>query len=97
MIRHVVSFTFREDTNAEQRAQLLGELRDLPNRYPAMRHFALGRNISRRDATYDYAFSAEFDDEKDLVEYLESDTHEKFVATRFRPLVERRAIVSFED
>lgn len=96
MIRHIVVFEFKEGASAEERAELLAEIRELPSRYPTMRRFASGENISQRDSAFSHAFSVEFDDEADLIAYLNSDTHEEFVIERFRPRVESRAIVSFE-
>jgi 2,3-dihydroxy-p-cumate/2,3-dihydroxybenzoate 3,4-dioxygenase len=96
MIRHIVAFSFKEATSPVEREQLLAELRALPSAYPSMRRFAIGTNISRRDATFSHAFSVEFNSIEELNDYLESERHEKFVAERFRPIVEQRAIVSFE-
>lgn len=95
MIRHVVAFRFRQDVPEEERAELLAELEALPEIFPAMRRFALGENISRRDDTFGHAFSVEFESEEALVAYLDSEEHEHFVRERFRPRVEGRAIVSF--
>ncbi len=96
MIRHVLAFRFRPEVPEPERAGLLAELEALPTRFPAMVRFALGANISRRDDTFSYAFSVEFQSEEELVAYLDSEEHERFVIERFRPLVESRAIVSFE-
>lgn len=96
MIRHVVAFRFRPEVPDAERAALLAELAVLPEHFPAMRRFALGRNISRRDDTFTDAFSVEFATEEDLIAYLDSAEHERFVRDRFRPLVAQRAIVSFE-
>ena len=95
MIRHVVSFRFRPEVPEPERAEVLAELEGLPGRFPAMRRFALGTNISRRDDTFSHAFSVEFESEGELVAYLDSEEHETFVRERFRPRVEQRAIVSF--
>ena len=69
MIRHVVAFRFRSDVPDHERAEVLDELRGLPARFTAMRRFALGENISRRDDTYSHAFSVEFCTEEELVAY----------------------------
>jgi len=96
VIRHLVVFSFKDSATPAEREQLLAELAELPSHYPAMQRFALGENRSRRDDTYSHAFSIEFEREEELLAYLDSERHETFVATRFRPLVSRRAIVSFE-
>ena len=96
MIRHVVAFRFRPTVTEAERQGLLDELGTFPSRYPAMRRWGLGTNRSRRDDTFTHAFSVEFEREEDLLAYLGSERHERFVAERFRPMVEARAIVTFE-
>lgn len=96
MIRHVVAFRFRDDLTEVQRQSLLDELARFPSMYPAMRDFAIGQNISKRDQTFTHAFSMEFTTEEQLISYLSSERHERFVSDRFRPSVAARAIVSFE-
>ena len=61
-----------------------------------MRNFTIGRNISERDGTFEYAFSVEFGNETELKNYLNSPEHEEHVVERFRPLISARAIVSYE-
>ncbi|MFB4320000.1 Dabb family protein [Actinomadura sp. 21ATH] len=96
MINHTLAFRFRPDVPAETAESVLDELRSFPKRYPAMRDFSLGRNISTRDTTYTHAFSVRFDTETDLRAYLESESHERFVRERWRPVVEAQTIVSYE-
>jgi sugar-phosphatase len=96
MIRHVVAFTFHDDLPDVERQRLLEELDQFPSQYHSMRRWALGPNISKRDSTFTHAFSIEFDSEEELVSYLSSESHERFVRERFRPAVAARAIVSFE-
>lgn len=95
MIRHLLTFNFRSTATESERRELLEELSTFPARYPTMRNWTLGRNVSRRDDTYEWAFVVDFDTEDDLIAYLDSDSHERFVAERWRPLVAERAIVSF--
>ena len=96
MIKHMVVFRFKDDIPEREREKLLEEQMDFPNRFPKMRNWSMGRNISKRDDTFTYGFVVEFESEKDLLEYLNSEAHESFVKNRFRPCVEKRAIVSYE-
>jgi catechol 2,3-dioxygenase-like lactoylglutathione lyase family enzyme len=96
MINHNLAFRFRPDVPADAAEALLAELATFPERYPAMRDFSLGRNISTRDSTFTHAFSVRFDTEADLRAYLESDSHERFVRERWRPIIEAHTIVSYE-
>ena len=72
------------------------ELSEFPKRWPAMQRWTLGRNISQRDSTFPYAFVVEFESEKELRDYLNSEAHEAYVRERWRPVIEQRAIVSYE-
>jgi mannitol-1-/sugar-/sorbitol-6-/2-deoxyglucose-6-phosphatase len=92
----MVAFRFHDDLPDVERHRVLEELDQFPSRYHSMRRWALGPNISKRDSTFTHAFSIEFDNEEELVSYLSSETHERFVRERFRPAVAARAIVSFE-
>jgi antibiotic biosynthesis monooxygenase (ABM) superfamily enzyme len=96
MIKHFVAFRFKPSASAQLREDILAELRTFPAHYPAMRNWNDGRNISKRDQTFEYGFTVEFDKEEELLAYLNSERHEHFVRERFRPNVETRAIVSFE-
>lgn len=96
MIRHTVFFRFRDDAPEQRKRDLLAEYRRFPQMFPTMRNFTIGRNISTRDQTFEYAFSVEFDREADLKDYLASHAHEEHVVERFRPIVSARAIVSYE-
>lgn len=96
MIRHVVLFRFEGGCSQQEIEALLDELEELPQRYPALKRWCMGPNLSTRDDTFTHAFSVEVDTERELLDYLNSDYHEHFVSTRWRPLIADRAIVSWE-
>ncbi|MET8824553.1 Dabb family protein [Streptomyces sp. NPDC004610] len=96
MIRHTLSFRFTDGTDPAVRESVLAELRTFPERYPAMRGFVLGENISTRDRTFTHTMAVDFDGPDDLLAYLGSDSHESFVHTRWRPVISQQAITSFE-
>lgn len=91
----MVLFAFKPDVSVERREELLREYTTFPKLHPAMRNFTIGRNISTRDRTFEYAFSVEFETETELTAYLNSREHEEHVVERFRPLISERAIVSY--
>lgn len=96
MIKHMVLFRFKPDVSERPKEKLLAEYITFPSIHSKMRNFTLGKNISERDKSFEYAFSVEFDTEADLKEYLNSREHEEHVVKRFRPLIESRAIMSYE-
>jgi catechol 2,3-dioxygenase-like lactoylglutathione lyase family enzyme len=94
MIRHVLAFRFKPEVPEATIAAVLAELETFPSRYPAMRGFVLGPNISERDTAMSHVFTIEFDDENDLKSYLNSASHEEFVRERWRPVIDRQTIVT---
>ena len=96
MVRHMVLFRFKPDAARAARADVLQGLSELPERFPAMRRFGLGKNISKRDQSFTHAMTIEFSTREELEAYLDSHEHEAFVATRFSPNVEARSIASYE-
>ncbi len=96
MVKHMVLFRFKPDTPAEVQADLLTSMGELPIHFPAMKRFGLGVNVSERDQKYSHAMTMEFDSVADLKSYLNSEYHEGSTASRFKPVIQERAIVSYE-
>src|SRR5262249_18608349 len=96
MIRHTLSFRFKDDVDTDTRDEILAALGAFPGRYPTMQGFSLGENISNRDATFTHTMSVDFDSEDELLAYLSSESHETFVRERWRPVIAQRAITSYE-
>lgn len=97
MIRHMLMFRLKAGADPAACEAMLSELAAFPVRYPAMRNFALGPNASKRDNRFSHGMTIEFESWSDLDSYLSSPAHERFVAERFRPLVDERAIASIDD
>ena len=96
MVKHMVVFRFKPDTPVEVQAELLKSMGELPIHFPAMKRFGLGVNVSERDQKYSHAMTMEFDTVDELKAYLNSEYHEGSTASRFKPLIQERAIVSYE-
>jgi hypothetical protein len=96
MIKHTVVYTFKSSATEQQKTALMAELDDFPKLFPAMRNWTSGVNISSRDRTFTHAFNVEFQSENELQDYLLSAGHERFVREKFFPIVERRAVISYE-
>ena len=96
MIRHLVVFRFTSESTQAQREALLEELAGFPGLFPQMRNWRMGLNQSSRDDRFTHGFVVDFDDVERLEHYLRSEHHETFVRERWRPIIEERAIVSFE-
>ena len=95
MMRHVLLFSLTPSTGEDDRQALLDDLAALPIRYPKMRDFQIGRNVSDRDDRFAYGMTFYFDEKAELNAYLTSEFHERFVRERFQPLLAERSIVTF--
>ena len=96
MIKHVVLFRFADDSTEVQRQSMLTELATFPQQFPAMQSWTMGVNRSSRDDRFTHGFVVEFETEEQLVDYLATDVHERFVRDRFWPIIQERAIFSYE-
>lgn len=96
MIRHILLFSLKENVASDVRRALLDDLARLPRLFAQIRNWEMGTNTSNRDDTYEYGVTMTFARREDMASYLESEAHERFVRDRFRPLISKRAIVSFE-
>ena len=96
MIKHIVLFRFTDNSTDQQRQSLLEELATFPAQFPSMRSWTMGENRSSRDDRFSHGFVVEFETEEQLVEYLATEAHERFVRERFRPIIQERAIFSHD-
>lgn len=95
MIKHILLFRFTDDSTDEQRQSILDELATFPVQFPTMRSWTMGENRSSRDDRFSHGFVVEFETEEQLVEYLATEAHERFVRERFKPIIQERAIFSY--
>lgn len=96
MIRHTLSFRFKDDVEDAARQDVLARLRRFPASYPTMQNWSVGENISTRDATFTHTMAMDFADRIELHDYLGSDTHESFVRDVWRPAIAQQTITSYE-
>ncbi|HVU93123.1 MAG TPA: VOC family protein [Jatrophihabitans sp.] len=96
MIRHTLSFRFKDEVDAATRDDVLAQLHTFPDIYPVMRNWSLGENISTRDRTFTHTMAIDFESQADLQSYLTSDTHETFVRSVWRPVIAQQAITAYE-
>ena len=95
MIKHILLFRFTDDSTDQQRQSMLDELATFPAQFPAMRSWTMGENRSSRDDRFTHGFVVEFETEEQLVGYLATEEHERFVHERFLPIIQERAIFSY--
>jgi catechol 2,3-dioxygenase-like lactoylglutathione lyase family enzyme len=96
MIKHVVTWRFKDDVDEGTRQAILAEVQAFPSHFPQMHNFVLGENISSREQRMTHTFMIEFEDQDALMAYLGSERHETFVRERWRPVVDSQAIAALE-
>jgi hypothetical protein len=97
MIRHTVLFGWKPEATEEQKQQAAVEVAKLPSIVPSVRAFASGPDagLGRAD-NFDFAVSADFDDEPGFVAYRDDPGHRDIVQRYLSPIIAQRAAVQFE-
>lgn len=75
MIDHLVLFTVKDDSSAEDVADMLESLRALRSKVPNVIDITVGENFSERGGPYTHGLFARFQTPDDLQEYLKHPEH----------------------
>ncbi|MER5651117.1 Dabb family protein [Streptosporangium sp. NPDC002524] len=96
MFRHVVLFTWKEESTEEQRARVAEELGKLPAAITEIRSYTLGPDAGVNPGNYQFAVVADFDSAEDFVVYRDHPLHQAAIADHIKPIVASRAAAQFE-
>jgi hypothetical protein len=96
MLRHVVLFTWTEETGPETRAATLAALRRLPEEVGGMTSFAVGPDAGLSEGNAHTALVADFPDEKAFRRYAQHPQHLAVVAEHVRPHLAGRSAAQYE-
>ncbi|MBO0803690.1 MAG: Dabb family protein [Nocardiopsaceae bacterium] len=96
MIRHVVMFNWTPEATAEQVEQVVTELGKLPARIGAIKAYAFGPDAGFAQGNFDFAVTADFDDEAGYVSYRDHPDHREIVQRLIAPIMAERSAVQFE-
>jgi hypothetical protein len=96
MLRHVVLFTWTEDTAPETRAATLAALRRLPAEVGGMTTFAVGPDAALVEGNADTALVADFPDADAFGAYAADPTHLAVIAEHVKPHLAARTAVQYE-
>jgi len=80
LLRHVVLFKFKDETTAEQIAEIENAFRALPSQIDAIHGFEWGTNVSVEGIArgYTHCFFLTFQSEEDRAIYLPHPAHKAF-------------------
>ena len=96
MVRHVVLFTWKAGTTAEQIAAAAAGLRSLPAQISSIKAYTCGSDLSLGEPRWDFAIVADFDDADGWRDYDQHAAHDEVRQHLVTPLVETRASVQFD-
>jgi Stress responsive A/B Barrel Domain len=96
MIRHTVLFQWAADATDEQRKAAATEVARLPSIVPSIRAFASGTDAGLNQGNFDFAVTADFDDEAGYLAYRDDPSHREIVQRYVTPIAAQRAAVQYE-
>ena len=96
MIRHTVLFSWKPDATDEQKHQAATELAKLPSIVPSVHAFASGPDAGLAPGNFDFAVSADFDDEAGFSAYRDDPGHREVIQRYILPITAQRVAVQFE-
>jgi len=95
MIRHTALFKWTTEATDEQKAAVAAELSSLPPIVPSIRGFALGHDVGVATGNFDFAVTADFDDEAGFFAYRNDPAHVDILNRTITPILAQRAAVQF--
>jgi hypothetical protein len=96
MIRHTVLFRWKPEATDEQKRQAATELAKLTSIIPSVRAFACGPDAGLAEANFDFAVSADFDDQAGFFTYRDDPGHRGVIQRYILPITAQRVAVQFE-
>jgi hypothetical protein len=96
MLRHVVLFTWTEDTAPQTREATIAALGRLPEEVGGMTAFAVGPDAGLADGNADTALVADFPDAEAFRAYAADPRHLAVVAEHVKPHLASRSAVQYE-
>ena len=95
MIRHIVLFKWTDGATAEQKQTVAAELSALAPTVPSIRAYLLGADAGLATGNFDFAVSADFDDEAGYFAYRDDPAHREIIARAITPITAQRVAVQF--
>jgi len=96
MIRHIALFKWTAEATGEQQAAVAAELAALLPALPSVRGFAIGADAGLAEGNFDFAVTADFDDEAGFSAYRDDPAHREVIARAIAPIIAQRVAVQFK-
>jgi hypothetical protein len=95
VIRHNVLFKWKPEATDDEKEQVATELAKLPAAVPSLRAFECGPDARLAQGNFDFAVSADFDDEAGFYAYRDDPAHREIVDKYILPITAQRVAVQF--
>jgi quinol monooxygenase YgiN len=95
MIKHIVFLKFKREASAEQRREVIEELRALPAQINVIREYEVGEDVLRSARSWDAALIGTYDSLDALKTYNDHPAHVA-VVQKIRAISDGAAAVDFE-
>lgn len=95
MIKHIVFLKFKPEASAQQRQEVIGELRALPGQINVIREYEVGEDVLKSPRSWDLALIGTYDNLEGLRLYNDHPAHVA-VVQKIRAISEGAASVDFE-
>ncbi len=96
MIRHTVLFKWKPEATDEEKQQAGTEVAKLSSMVRSLRAFACGADAGLAPANFDFAVTADFDDEAGFFAYRDDPAHRQVVDRYILPITAQRVAVQFK-
>ena len=96
-MRQVVLMRWNEDASEEAKKAVVAALTSLSSQIPGVRDMRMGPDLGLRPGNFDFAVTADFDDEDAYLLYRDHPAHEKVVVELIRPVMAERAGILFRS
>ncbi len=95
MIRHTVLFKWTPDATDEQKLRTAAEIVKLPSLVASVRAFTAGPDAGLAQGNFDFAVTADFDDEAGFLAYRDDPRHQEVIKRYLQPILAQRVAVQF--
>jgi len=96
-VHHLVLFTWRDGTTADEIAALEQALRALPGAIPQLRSYRFGADLGLSEGNATFAMIAECDDIDGYLAYRDHPEHQRVIAEFIRPIAATRTAIQIES
>lgn len=89
-------FKWTDAATAVQKQAVAAELSALAPTVPSIRAYVIGADVGLATGNFDFAVTADFDDEAGYFAYRDAPAHQEIIARTIAPIMAQRVAVQFK-